>query len=403
MPEFEYEVLSKHGETQKGKIIAADKTTAVQQLQSQGFFIARMEEKEGRRSSLWSMEIGQVSLLNKTLLVEQLAAMLKAGLPLVEALQIVSDQFRSAKLRQILRDAGKDVASGIPLSASFSKHPEVFDRVFIQVVRAGEVSGILEKNLRYLASELRRRYELTSQVRGALLYPIVIVCAMIGVGFALMIFVVPKIADVLQQNGAELPGTTRLLLATSDFIVNFWWLILLVLVGLIVFIWWLNRFPSVKTSSSVFWSRWPLIHQVKEKIAMAAFSGTLANLVKSGMPIVEAITVTGDTMKDRLYGNALKRVAERVTKGVALTESMEAEKNLFPPTVIGMVRVGERTGEVTVILDRLAELYSNQVVTELKSLSSLIEPILMLVVGAGIGILALSIITPIYSVISTVQ
>lgn len=402
MPEFEYEVLTKHGETQKGKVIAADKTTAVQQLQSQGFFIARIETKEGRRNSIWSTDLGQVSLLNKTLLVEQLSAMLKAGLPLVEALQIVSDQFRSAKLRDILQEAAKDVASGIPLSASFSKHPKVFDRVFIQVLRAGEVSGILEKNLRYLASELRRRYELTSQVRGALLYPIVIVCAMIGVGFALMIFVVPKIADVLKQNNTDLPWTTQTLLAVSDFMVDFWWLIILVLAAVIVFFWWLNRFPSVKEASSAFWGRWPIIHQVKEKMAMAAMSGTLGNLVKSGMPIVEAINVTGETMKDRVYGVALRRVADRVKKGVALAESLEAERKLFPPTVIGMTRVGERTGEVTVIMDRLAELYSNQVLTELKSLSSLIEPILMLVVGAGIGLLALSIITPIYSMMSGV-
>jgi len=402
MPEFEYEILTHEGEAKKGSIFAANERTAVQQLQSQGYYISKINPKEKGKG--WtSLEIGGVSLLNKTVLVEQLAAMLKAGMPLVESLNIISEQTKSQQLKEILATAARDVSNGVPLSTTFSKYPKVFDKVFVQVVRAGEVSGILEKNLRYLAAELRRQYELNQKIRGAMLYPIVIICAMIGIGIALMVFVVPRIATVLEESGGELPATTVAMINISRFLVDYWWVVVLIIAGIVFFFWWLSKQPGPKRAFSSFWLKVPIVNRYKRKAALAAFSGTLSNLIRSGMPIVEAISVTGDTMKDKIYGDALKRIAERVKRGVGLVESVEEEKNLFPPLVLGMLRVGERTGEVSVVLNRLAELYENQLMNEIRSLISLIEPILMLIVGIAIAALALSIITPIYTVLGTVQ
>ncbi len=402
MPEFEYEILTHEGEAKKGSIFAANERTAVQQLQSQGYYISKINPKEKGKG--WtSLEIGGVSLLNKTVLVEQLAAMLKAGMPLVESLNIISEQTKSQQLKEILATAARDVSNGVPLSTTFSKYPKVFDKVFVQVVRAGEVSGILEKNLRYLAAELRRQYELNQKIRGAMLYPIVIICAMIGIGIALMVFVVPRIATVLEESGGELPATTVAMINISRFLVDYWWAVVLIIAGIVFFFWWLSKQPGPKRAFSSFWLKVPIVNRYKRKAALAAFSGTLSNLIRSGMPIVEAISVTGDTMKDKIYGDALKRIAERVKRGVGLVESVEEEKNLFPPLVLGMLRVGERTGEVSVVLNRLAELYENQLMNEIRSLISLIEPILMLIVGIAIAALALSIITPIYTVLGTVQ
>jgi len=402
MPEFDYEILTRDGDNKQGSIFAANERTAVQQLQSQGYYIARIQEKT--KGKKWSqLEIGGVSLLSKTILVEQLAAMLKAGMPLVESLNIISDQTKSQKLREILATASRDVANGIPLSTTFAKYPKVFGKVFVQVVRAGEVSGILEKNLRYLAAELRRQYDLSQKIRGAMLYPIVIICAMIGVGIALMVFVVPRIATVLEESGGELPAITVSLIGLSRFLVDYWWAVILIIVGVVAFFWWLARQPGPKRAFSNFWLRVPVVNRYKKKAALTAFAGTLSNLVRSGMPIVEAISVTGETMKDKIYGDALARIAERVKRGVGLVEAFEQEKKLFPPLVLGMLRVGERTGEVSVVLGRLAELYEKQLMNEIQSLISLIEPILMLVVGIAIAVLALSIITPIYTVLGSVQ
>lgn len=402
MPEFDYEVVSATGDSKKGKIFAADERTAAQQLQSQGFYISKIKARE-KKSGIFSFEIGGVSLLNKTLLVEQLAAMLKAGLPLVESLNIIIEQTDSQKLKEVLEVAASDVAAGVPLSTSFAKFPKIFDKVFIQVLRAGEVSGILEKNLRYLGVDMRRRYELNQKIRGAMLYPIVIVLAMIGVGMSLLVFVVPQIASVLEDSGADLPPLTVTLISFSRFLVSFWWLVLLLIAALVLFFWWLGRQPGPKRAFNSLWLKTPLIKKYKSKSALTSFAGTLSNLMRSGLPIVESLDTTGNTMKDKIYGDALKRIAQRVKRGVGLVEAFEQEGDLFPAIVLGMLRVGERTGEVSVVLDRVAELYENQLLNDIKSLISLIEPILMLVVGIAIAILALSIITPIYTVLGTVQ
>ncbi|MFC1721998.1 type II secretion system F family protein [Patescibacteria group bacterium] len=400
MPEFEYEVLTHQGGTKKGNVFAANERTAVQQLQSQGFYIAKIKLKE-KGGGLGGIEIGGVSMLSKTLLVEQLAAMMKAGMPLVESLNIIANQSKSQKLKEILQTAVQDVSSGIPLSTSFSKYPETFDKVFIQVLRAGEISGILEKNLRYLGNELRRNYELSQKIKGAMIYPIVIICAMIGVGIALMVFVVPRIAEVLKESGGELPAITVALINVSEFLVDYWWLVIGIIVAIVLFFWWLARRPGPKRVFSAMWLKMPVIKRYKQKVALASFAGTLSNLMRSGMPIVEALSVTGETMKDKLYGDSLQRISDRVKKGVGLVEAFEEESKFFPPIVLGMLRVGERTGEVSVVLQRLSELYENQLMNEIKALISLIEPILMLVVGIAVAILALSIITPIYTVLGT--
>lgn len=352
-----------------------------------------------KRSGLrhWLQRARRVSPVEKVFFTQNLQVMVRAGLPLATALKTIATQTNHRGFAEVLGEIAAEVERGIPLSDGLAKYPKIFSDLYVNMVRAGEKSGKLDEVLVQITNQLRKNHALVSKVRGALTYPIIVVIAMVGIGIGMMIFVVPKISQVFADVNAQLPLPTRILIATSNFLVDHgWW----VLAGAILLIIALGR--GVRTAKGrLLWHglilRLPIISSIVKKINLAKFSRTFSSLLKTDIPIVQAFHITSSTLGSVLYRNAIETASERVKKGVAVAAILRDYPRLFPPLITQMTAVGEETGTLDTILTELAEFYEEDVDRTMSNLATIIEPILMILLGFGVGGMAVAIILPMYS------
>lgn len=340
-----------------------------------------------------------VSLADRLLFAKHLAIMIKAGMPLVEALKLLRKQARSKPFLFIINSLIGDVENGQFLSASLNKFRNVFGELFINVVKVGESTGSLSENLTYLALESKKQQILRNKVKAALIYPAVIFMATLGVTFVLLFFVFPKIMPIFTSLKINLPLSTRVLIGASKFLLSYgvW-----VIVGFIVLIaafamllkiptfrYFIHRFLILKT---------PVVKSISKQAAMSHMCRTLGLLLKSGIKIVEAVNITADSIPNLVYRARLKEAVEYIKRGHALHEYLVLHEDVFLSTVTRMIEVGEMTGTLDEHLFYLAEFYEEEVDEALKTLSNTLEPLLLVVMGLLVGFMALAIITPIYSI-----
>jgi type IV pilus assembly protein PilC len=307
------------------------------------------------------------------------------------------------KMGRILRDLQFSLQRGQKLSTVFSRYPEIYDSVFLTLTRAGEESGTLEQSFDYLAKQLMSSYELSQKVKGALLYPAVILSAMMGVGVIMITFVLPRISSVFLRLNIKLPLATRLLLTVSQFMGNnFPWIIgsaLLLLSALVVII----RFSRTRKALARFSSKFPVLSRLFDQLDLARFSRTLSTLLKSGVPIVESIRVSVELLTQTKFVKLGKTFEESIQKGQSLSDAIAQGEGIFPGLMTQSIRAGEKTGSLEVVLEELAQFYEQEVEHTLKGLTSILEPVLMLVIGVAVGAMVISIIAPIYSIIGNLQ
>lgn len=328
--------------------------------------------------------------------------MISSGLAIDQAINLVKMQTRNAAFSKVLSAVYQDVTAGESLSESLGKHPQVFDRVFVSVVKSGEASGKLDKVLTHLADRMESFQNFNSKVRSALAYPIFIIVAMIAVIAIMMVKVIPVLKSVFEESGVKLPWTTRTIIAISNFMVAYWWLVLIVTVILVTAVWAFFRF----TKTGRFWwdvikLKFPIVKYVSYDIYMARFSRTLGMLISSGIPIIETIKITAAAMNNRVYIRILKKVIAQVERGVPMSVPLEKEKD-FPVLVPQMIMVGEQTGRLETLMDKLADYYENEVDTKIKTIANLIEPVTIVIVGLGVGFLVYSILYPIYGLVQVI-
>ncbi len=340
----------------------------------------------------------RVSLQEQILFTRHLAIIIKSGMPLLDALSMLKKQTKKRSMNKILEQVIKDVSNGQFLSASLEKYKSVFGDLFINIIKVGETSGILSENLEYLSQELKKSRELHKKVIGALIYPMVILIATLGVVAAMAIFIFPKIFPVFASLNIKLPATTRLLIASSNFLTQRGGTALVVAAGIIITIWLLLKVEKIR-----FFYHWsllkiPLIGGMMTSVNMANFARTFGLLLKSGVKIVEAINITADTLPNLVYKKGLKEVAGNIQKGEAVSKYLLAHPNLFPAMASNMLAVGENTGNLSETLIYLSEFYESDLDELVKNLSTILEPALMVVMGLIVGFVAVSIITPIYSI-----
>jgi type II secretory pathway component PulF len=346
-----------------------------------------------------SRAFDHISIQDRINFARHLALVIKAGLPVFEGLKIIQEQTESPLLKKVISDLIFEVNSGKFLADGLQKYDYLFGDFFINIVRVGESSGTLSKNLIYLAEELRRSKELQGKVRSAMVYPLVILCATIAVAGFLTFFVFPKLIPVFGSLNVQLPITTRILLSTLNFIKSYG---IYVLGGLIVFIVGvrilIKEVLPVKyvIDHALFYV--PVLSDLIVNINMVNTTRILGLLLKSGVKIVEALDITANTFGNLVYKRLLTNSEETIKKGGQLGEYLTAHKRYFPPLVSGMVQIGERTGNLEDNLSYLSEYYDGEVDSKLHSLTSLIEPLMLLAMGLLVGFVALSIITPIYSI-----
>ncbi|MEK7150811.1 MAG: type II secretion system F family protein [Patescibacteria group bacterium] len=348
------------------------------------------------------LSIGGVGLTDRALFAKHLAVMLKSGVPITEALATAGDA-ASGKLKNIIHTILAAVESGRPLSAALSDHPKVFSGLFVQATYAGETSGTLVENLENVAIQLEKEKELVTKIRGAMLYPIIILIATSILGLAMAFLVLPKITPLFEGLHTKLPLTTRTLIAFSHYIeLHGVQLVVEIILGVFILLW-VTRQKFSRPVTNYLTLHTPIINTMVRASNLARFSRTLGTLLKSGIGIGESLEITQKAVGNYYYQRAVGEAALRVSKGEKLAESLSDFEKLFPKIVTRMIKVGEESGKLEDTLFYLADFYEVEVDSSTKTLSTAIEPILLLIIGFIVGGLALSIITPIYEITGNIH
>jgi type IV pilus assembly protein PilC len=343
-------------------------------------------------------------LEQKVFFTENLRVMVKAGLSLAEALNTLALQSESKFFRKVIVSVKEDVESGKLMSQGLVKFPKVFPDIFVSMIQIGEVSGTLEQSLSELTQQMKKDYNLRSKVKGAMTYPIVILVAMLGITAGLFTFVLPKMLDIFKEFGnIQLPLPTRMLMAVNDFLQVHWLLAIGILVALVIGFIAFYRTPFGKNLVHAALIAVPLIGPIVRKINLARFARTLSGLLRTDIPVIQAIEVTSDVLGNLKYHKAVRGASEYVKKGDTISRALQAHPKLFPPLVIMMVSVGERSGTVDSLLADVAEFYEAQVDNVLDNMSSVIEPILILFLGGMVGGIALAVMVPMYTLTQAIS
>ncbi len=405
MPIYAFEGRNEQtGEIINGMREASSHAMLGQDLLSEGVLLTRFEEKKQRLqgAAFLSAIFQRVPIIEKVLFARYFALMLRAGLDVKRALATLQQQTRSKPMQEALGIVHQGVDRGQTLAESMSGFPNVFSDLFISFVRVGESTGRLQESLEILAAQLQKEFELRRAVRGGMLYPIVIVAALVAVGFAMMVFVVPKLVEVFEGFDVELPLATRILIGISGFMEHYWYLVLLGVGALAFAWWWIYRIKSVRETILHTLLYVPIIGPIMQKINLARFSRNLSSLLASGVSFIEALEILGDNTPHPSYAKIFEAAEDHVKQGKVLSDFLMEFKRLFPPLVINIIKVGEETGELDDVLKEVALFYEGEVDQTMKNLTSIMEPVLMVGIGLAVGGLAISIISPIYSLVNVI-
>lgn len=402
MPVFEYKARNKQGKILQDTIESSSRKEAAHLLRSQ-YSYQILTIKPVKSTQTVIEKVKKVPVIEKAIFCRYLSTMMKAGLPLAEAIEILAKESTNRKMRRVLIDLQYSIQKGQKLSTIFARYPEVFDPVFLTMTQAGEESGTLEQSFEYLAAQLMKSYELSQKVKGALLYPAVILTAMAGVGTLMFTFVLPRISKVFLRLNINLPTATKFLLDLSSFFGKN--SILVIGIAIATFIGMIFILKLSKTRSIFLRaiSKIPIFSRLFDQIDLARFSRTLSTLLKSGVPILESIKVSAGLLTQSKFTSLGKTFEEEIRKGKNLSEGLTKVEGAFPALMIQSIKAGEKSGSLEIVLTELADFYEQEVENSLKSLTSILEPVLMLVIGVAVGAMVISIIAPIYSVISNLQ
>lgn len=405
MANFTYSARDKGGLIQKGSVFAADRAGATASLIEKGLSPILVKEDKPTKAGgglLASLQGGsRVKLADKVIFSRQFATMINAGVPISQSLAILKDQTGSKKLAAATADIAKQVEGGSTLANALGAHPDIFNQIYINMVRAGETGGLLDQVLERLATQQEKDAEIIGKVRGALIYPSVLLTATVAAFFFLMTVIVPKLASVFDDLGAKLPIYTRITLAISSFLVHRWYIVIGGAVGaVVVFIRW-HKTTNGKRTVDRLLLKAPIIGPILVKVNVARFARTFGSLMASGISVVEAINSTRLALDNTVYRDELADVAKQVKNGRPMSEPIRASKN-FPPIVGQMLAVGEETGQLDTILLKLATFYEGEVDTVISGLTSIIEPIIIIILGGVVGFIIISVMGPISNLDSSV-
>ncbi len=360
-----------------------------------------IEDKKGKGILTMEINIGKVNLTQKAFFAKNLSVMLKSGLTISDALDISIDS-ATGKLKNALRGIARSVDAGRPLSEALKPYPRIFPPFFISAVYAGEESGTLEENLEQVAIQLSKEKELASKIKSAMIYPAIILIASFVLGMFVSFSILPKITPLFEGMSTELPASTRFLIFISNFMQEhgikvFWGIIIFA-----IFMTWLVRQKFSKPYFHFLYIHFPIVKGISRGANLARFSRILGTLLKSGLNIDEALKISQNSVGNYYYRTSLNKVMERINKGASMSESLIKYEKLYPRILSRMIKVGEESGKLDETLLYLADFYEEEVDNATKALAIAIEPILLIGIGAAVGFLALSIITPIYNITGSI-
>ena len=402
MPKYFYTAKSLKGEEKSGVLEAKDIHQLAKKLREQDFILIKAEtgtDLAKKRKFAISLPLGGVGLKEKMFFARNLQVMVTSGLPLPRAIETLSSQTKSKKFQKALLNIKEDVVKGKSFSEALSSYPDIFSELFLSMVKVGEEAGTLDEVLKILAQQMERENTLKSKIMGAMLYPAVIIVAMLGIGILMLVMVVPQLAATFKELEIELPVTTKFVMGLATFLVEKWYLVILIFVFFIFFFLQAKRTKRGKATIDALFLKLPIISPIIRKTNAAQTVRTLSSLIASGVPIVRALEIVSGTLGNVYFKKAISEAAERVRKGEKLSEALKPYQNIYSLTVIQMIAVGEETGETSNILEKLADFFEEEVGRATENLASVIEPVIMLIIGAAVGFFAISMIQPMYSML----
>lgn len=406
MPIFSYQATDKKGQEVTGMVEADSLALAINQVRSLGYFPTKVKEDAGKlarrskgkgKSGGFSLSIGgRVKRKQITLFTRQLATLIDAGLPLLRSLSILYDQQKPGKLKNILDGLVNDVQSGTTFSEALAKHPKVFDKLYVNMVRAGEVGGMLEIVLNRLAEFAERREALARKVKGAMIYPIMVLLVASGIVTFLLIRVVPTFAEIFSDLGGALPAPTQFLVNTSQALKHSYLKILGIGVCIFIAIKMIFKVEIVRAIRDRIVLKIPIFGQLTRKIGVARFSRTLGTLITSGVPILQSLSIVKETIANRVIANAVAEVHDSIREGETIAGPLE-ESGAFPPMAVNMIDVGEETGNLDSMLLKVADIYDAEVEVAIGGMLQMLEPAMVVILGGIVGFIVISMYLPIFS------
>jgi type IV pilus assembly protein PilC len=402
--QFEYLIIDRKQKRSHGTLEAGSLKEATAILKEKSSFVVRLVPKQNLLSLLGELNQKKKGKLNFTSLVDftrQMGIMINAGLSLVDALSIIREQTRDQNQKLVVTRIETYIKSGSPLSTALLDLPDSFPNYYVSLVKAGESSGKLDDVFLRLADNLERSREFRGKVTGALIYPIIIVIAIVVVAFIMVTFVLPQLLELYSNFDIDLPASTRLIIALSNFMSKFWPLIILGTFLGVVFVQRLFKRPANRKVLDMYLIKIPVFGDIMQKSILVEATRTLAILIQSGVPLLEAITIVKRTTNNVLYQDAFADVYEDIEKGRSLGEAL-SDTNIFPPIFVQMTSVGERTGKLDDTLMRLSRYFQMESELAIKTATTLIEPAILIILGLGVGFLITSILTPIYNLTSSI-
>lgn len=400
-PVYNYVAKNRQGKEIKAQVVTDDFSQVAGQLRQQGYYVVSIEKKEESKLDLKNLSISKfihkrVKISDLAIFSRQFAVLIDAGIPLVDALEIVRDQTDHPTLNRVLAEVQEDVETGSTLSEAMLKHPGVFPALYCQMVRTGETGGMLDRVLNDMAEHYLHQNKLNEQIKSALYYPITFLVLAIVACSILVTVVIPSFVSIFSGLGAELPLTTRMLIGISEFLQKYWWFLLGGIILFIVIIYSYTRTPSGRYRFDRIRLKLPIMGDIFRKIAVSRFARTYSFLIGSGVNVLNALKIIEDVVGNRVIANALILAERKVKEGGNLSQPLE-ESNQFPRMVTRMLKVGEETGDVDVMLSQIADFYDQEVKRKIEGAISLIEPILIIIMAVIVGFIAVSVILPIFN------
>ena len=396
---FLYQARTKEGRIQSGTIEASSKKATLDILEKYGLQVTSLTAEAG---SIWQKKIvlsKKISLRDITVFTRQLSVMLKSAVAPVEALRAQMIQTENPNFKEKILKIAETVESGNPLSRAFSFFPEVFDSFYISCLRSGETSGKVADSLNYLADHLEREFHLQQKIRGAMIYPIFVIVVLIGVIFLAAFFIVPNLSEVLKNFGTKLPLSTRAIISFSDFIKEGGWILIFVILGAIFITPFLfKRSKEGKKSWDKFSLKLPILGEFYKKVSLTRFSENLSVLISAGLPITSALEITKSIIGNDVYEKIVAETGERVARGETISSVFLRYPEVIPAFVTQMISTGEKTGRLEDTLMDVVNFYKAEIDRTINNLTSILEPILLLVLGIGVGIMVISLFLPLFSI-----
>lgn len=401
MPTFKFEALDTTGTEVKDSVEAGTEEEASQKIKAMGYFVTKLtaaqkaggKKKGGKKKSRKTFAIGGASAKKLTLFTRQFSVLQDAGLPVLRSLRILEKQMKPGALKNSLIDVVEDVESGMTLSEALGKHPKCFDRLYVNMVRAGEAGGALEVILQRLADFKEKSQGLKRKIVGAMVYPSVVIMVAVSILMFIMVMIIPKFKKIFDEFGLQLPWATQTLIKISDWMVNYWYFVPLfpVSIYLMLKLIRMSKAGNYALDRMVLWI--PVVGGLVEKTIVARTMRTLGTLISSGVPILEALTIVRETANNVVFERMFQRVLESIREGETIADPLR-EARLVDDMVVNMVEVGEETGDLDTMLYKVADFYDEEVDVLVKSLISLLEPIMIVFLGLVIGAIVISLFLP---------